>query len=300
MITTIIFSFDRPMQLSLLLDSLLEFDQNKQLEVNILYAFSSSEFEKGYNVLKEKHIKYRWIEELRYKERFVIPTLPLYYHNYYWWLKFRYNRWVGSNFKTQVISLLSNSKNKFVMFLTDDSLFYSSVEINPAVLSEIALYPQRISYSLRHGTNIVGGKFEELADRIIWQLTSTHSHPEWSYPFSVDGHIYDKEIIRQSFETVIFKNPNTLESHVACYVKEHRLLNTVIANQKSCLLGFELNRVQQIVNNHNLNIDASFLNEKFLIGFRLEINFDASSIHHFRPQEYSVQIICGNNKIKLV
>jgi hypothetical protein len=74
----------------------------------------------------------------------------------------------------------------------------------------------------------------------------------------------------------------------------------MILNQKSCLLGFELNRVQQIINNHNLNIDASFLNEKFLNGYRLDINFDASSIHHFRPQEYSVQIISENDKIKLL
>jgi hypothetical protein len=300
MITTIIFSFDRPMQLQILLESIEKFDIVYQLEVNILYAFSGEEFEKAYEQVKEKYYNFNWINENWFPKRFVFPIFPMYWHNYYWWVKKRYNRWINSRFKPQLLSILSISKCKFVMFLTDDSLFYKNIEINPELLYKITLYPKYFSYSLRHGTNIVGGNYENFSDRITWQLISTDNNSEWSYPFSVDGHIYAKDEVMKILFRVLFKNPNTLEGNVACYVKEHKLFNSMVANRESCLVGFELNRVQQIINNHNLNINTTLMNNYFLNGYRLVLDFDKNKVDHFRPQVYSAQLINENKKVKLI
>jgi hypothetical protein len=134
---------------------------------------------------------------------------------------------------------------------------------------------------------------------IEWKRDDDHLHPEWSYPFSVDGHIYDIEVLIKILKKVIFKNPNTLEGNVACYVNEKKLFNNQIANIESCLLGFELNRVQSISANNNLNISSISLNKLFLSGYKLQLKYLLEKPHSFRPEIQSVTAIKNNDSILL-
>ena len=98
-ISTIIFSLDRAMQLELLLDSIANYDETKILELSIVFASSTTEFSLGYNKLIEKYPTLNWIKQTKSNNRFLFPLLPFYWHNFYWWLKNKYNRFSQSNFK---------------------------------------------------------------------------------------------------------------------------------------------------------------------------------------------------------
>ena len=290
-ITTIIFSFDRALQLEILLKSAVKYDVDKQLDIHILYSFSNSNFELGYEKLIKKFPKFNWHKETRFSRRIVKPIFPFYWRNYYWWIKHKYNRWIASDFKSKIISIFNNSRNDLIMFLTDDSMFIDEIEIEAKISSKIVKMGHLYSYSLRHGKNIIGGNYTVKNSIVCWNRTHKQGHSEWSYPFSVDGHIYNKNILKEVFYKVTFKNPNTLEGNVACYVKEKQLFKKVIANSSSCLLGFELNCVQSVSENNNLNISNTSLNSLYLKGFQLKLNYSLPRIHFFRPIINSVSAI---------
>lgn len=299
MTTTIIFSYDRAMQLDLLLESISKYDSFGMLDLQIIYATSDIGFDAGYEKLKLKYDNISWHKEVQFEERFVFPNLPIYWHNYLWWLKYKYNRYVKSDFKSKVVSVLRDSSHHTAMFLTDDSLFFNRIEIDVEAINKIILDGKNNSFSLRHGANVSGGKYVEKENTISWETTDKHEHAEWSYPFSVDGHIYNKSVVQKILKKVIFKNPNTLEGNVACYVKEKKLFKKLFARKQSSLLGFELNMVQTVANNNNLNISNQTLNELYLEGFKLILNYKIAPFHLFRPVLENVIATKNDNTILL-
>jgi hypothetical protein len=299
MITTIIFSFDRSFQLELLLDSIVKYDENNLLQLHVIYATSRDEFDLGYSRLLAKYPDIKWHKENRFSHRFVWPLLPFYWHNYFWWIKYKYHRRVNSDFKNKTITILEDSNNEFSMFLTDDSIFFCTIKINKEALELISRNNLSYSFSLRHGKNIFGGNFLESNRMIFWKTTNKHDHPEWRHPFSVDGHVYSTIALKKILRKVIFNNPNTLEGNVACYAKEKKLFIQHLANYKSCLLGFELNRVQTVSNNNNLNISNSTLNKLHLEDYHLHLNYTLTEPHLFRPEVISVTATKENKRITL-
>ncbi|HZL08488.1 MAG TPA: hypothetical protein VFC65_00705 [Prolixibacteraceae bacterium] len=287
------------MQLELLLDSISIFDKNKLLDLHVVYSVTNDNFGNGYEKLKEKFPTLCWYKEIKFKERVVWPILPLYWHNYFWWFKYKHNRYVKSDFKSIVLSIIGNTNKDLVMFLTDDSIFFNNIEISAKAANQIIQNGLDFSFSLRHGKNIFGGTYSEINNSIYWEITDRHNHAEWSYPFSVDGHVYNKEILKDILRKVIFKNPNTLEGNVACFAKEKNYFRKMIANNKSCLLGFELNRVQTINNNNNLNISSKTLNKLFLNDYHMQLHYALPITHLFRPDLLTVSVIKEMEKIEL-
>jgi len=297
-ITTIIFSYNRAVQLNMLLESITKYDHKKQLELQIVYRYSNADFHEGYLKLKGQY-NIGWHEEHMSKKHYVLPVFPLYWRNYFWWLKYKYIKWVDSDFRNIVSSILKSSTNDNVMFLTDDSLFIRDIELQSKVLHEIRHEPLATAYSLRHGMNIYGGVFEKKERLIKWDRYYNHHSNEWSYSFSLDGHIYSKEALIKKMNRIIFKNPNTLEGNMACYANEKKLFVNHYANLNSCLVGFELNRVQSINNNHNLNIDYQKLNILYLNGYKLGLTYSLEEPHLFRPSLINVFAYNEKERIEL-
>lgn len=299
MINTIIFSFDRAMQLEFLLNSINEFETLGLFDLHVIYATSSSDFEKGYEQLKYNYPGVCWHKEIQFEERFVWPILPFYWRNYYWWFKHKYNRHLSSDFKSLTLSIMNSSDNNYAMFLTDDSVFVKPINLDLDILKKIQKNGLKYSFSFRHGINILGGRYSEINEHIEWNATDKHNHPDWSYPFSVDGHIYNQKHLLKILKRLIFKNPNTLEGNVACYVREKKLFFQLFANNQSTLLGFELNRVQSINSNNNLNINNKTLNELYLKGYKLNLDYTLTMPHFFRPSVKKVKAKKNGHTISL-
>lgn len=299
MINCIIFSFDRAMQLDLLLTSIIQHDLSKLLNLKVIYTTSDQDFEKGYELLKNKFKDVQWYKEVKSKERFVWPVFHFYWRNYYWWFKYKYNRHIKSNFKPLVISILESTNNQFVMFLTDDSLFIKPIIFDISTFKTEEQDSIAFSYSLRHGKNISGGIYSEQANLINWKLKDDHINPEWSYPFSVDGHIYHQKSLLEILKKIIFHNPNTLEGNIACYANDKNLFQQSFGNKQSCLLGFELNRVQELFPNNNLNVSKKTLNTLFLKGYKLNLDYTLHYPHPFRPELNEVIAKKRNHIVKI-
>lgn len=297
---TIIFSFDRAIQLEVLLKSIEQYDGEKNLTVSVLYSYSTADHLKSYQQLSQKFSQVNWVEEKRFKKKPVLPIFPSYWHNYYWWLRYKYSRVYASHFRQQLLEIIRNNSASTVMFLTDDSMFFDEIRIPRVIIEKLEEKPTLCSFSLRHGRNLGGGNFVELDGYLYWNIYDPQEHPEWSFPFSIDGHIYEKDFIDKTFSKVWFKNPNTLEGNIACYVREKKILSTVYGNTKSCLVGFELNRVQTISNNNNLNISSNYLNTLFNNGYRMRIAFDPIKNQLFRPDKFRVDACREDSTINII
>lgn len=300
MVHTIIFSFDRAIQLELLLKSIITHDTDNVLDTSILYSYTSEEHEDSYRVLTERYPQFEWVLEKRFPKKRITPLFTSYWHNYYWWIKYKYSRSISSKFREQLIDTMKANRSDLVMFLTDDSMFFRDIKLPYHPVEEIRRKPETCSFSFRHGSNITGGNYGKVGDLLYWNRFDKQDHPEWSFPFSVDGHVYNKNYIKNIFERVWFKNPNTLEGNVACYVSEKKLLPTIFANTESCLVGFELNRVQNISNNNHLNINNQYLNYLFNKGYQMKISFDLKNNRFFRPDKFRVEAQKENYAINII
>jgi len=301
MICVIIFSYNRSMQLALLLESICQYDINKLLDINILYTYSTESHREGYVHLQSKFLHFNWVEERIYNHPLRNYDFDFfYYHNIYWWLKNKNLRKKKSNFKSAILQILLQSNNEFAMFLTDDSLFYREIQIPQLQLQKLREFPLVYSFSLRHGAHQDGGLYNESSDSIQWDVYRNDFLTDWGYPFSIDGHIYEKNAVRLIIERMLFNNPNTMEGNIACFIKEKKYFPQIVAMKNSCLVGFELNQVQTVVKNHHLDISQEKLNQYFLDGYFIRIEFNKTNMKYFRPEITRLSVHKGNNEIILL
>jgi glycosyltransferase involved in cell wall biosynthesis len=293
MTDTIIFSFDRAMQLSILLESLVQYDVSRCLRVHVLFSCSSAEYKAGYERLIRQYPQFNWMEESVFsKSDRAIDFDLLYWRNLGRWMRRPHLRKHKSNFKQLILHTLNRSQNEAVLFLTDDSLFYRNISLPK-------LPDKQTVFSLRHGANLDGGNYHTTSAGIEWDIYENNEDTDWGYPFSIDGHVYNRETLAEIFQKIIFNSPNTLEGHIAHYCKQKHLFAHAIAHRESCLVGFELNRVQSIFPNHHLGISQEQLNRYFLDGYRLTIDFDASQVDSFRPAIRSVGVEKDNEVLTI-
>jgi len=301
MIQIVIFSFNRAMQLASLLESIFQHDNTCLLDIAVVYAYSSTLHEEGYELLKKKYPAIAWKKETltsRPEYNFEFNFFNL--RNWFWWFKYSGLRKKKSDFKRVLLRIIEKTKHNFLMFLTDDSLFYRNIHIPQDCIQKILDTSGKTSFSLRHGANLEGGVYSIEKDVIQWNMYDNDKNTDWGYPFSVDGHIYLKNAIAPILEKTIYNNPNTLESNLCFYILKNRLFPYGIANKESCLVGFELNRVQNVFQNNHLNISTDQLNEYFMNNYSLSIDFIFERNFHFHPQIKSVCVVKGNEKITLL
>ena len=237
----ILFSKDRPSQLHLFIHSMKEyFVEFKEHKINILYTYSNSDYEKGYDKLKSIHTdtNINWIKE--------------------------------NNFKID----LNNCFNKTVRYSTffvDDNVFKEKFSVkdkefkyfddNKSELICLSLrlnldlnwcYPARISM---RKPNILHKDF----NIIDWR----NETGDYNYPLSLDGHIFLTKDILHFIESSNYNNPNSLESIMAS--TQHTLKKKkMIFYSKSKIFNIPMNKVQTYNNNIFGDISAETLNNEFL------------------------------------
>ena len=89
---------------------------------------------------------------------------------------------------------------------------------------------------------------------------------DWGYPFSVDGHIYNKKIVIELLKKYIFTNPNTLEAYIVGSVQRSRYFEEGRCFLEPKMQTFPINIVQSVVNNVSQNVSVESLNQRYLSG----------------------------------
>tara|TARA_R100000008_G_scaffold86482_2_gene79811 strand:- start:125 stop:967 length:843 start_codon:yes stop_codon:yes gene_type:complete len=266
MITSIIFSKDRPLQLDLCLKSISKnFTNSSQ---NIVIYNNSPEFATAHKTLEKEH-----------------PNIEFWPQS-------------DSLFK-DILHAIRGAKNDYICFFTDDDICYM-----PFYCEDFGFLndPLISCMSLRMGLNIIkrdcivngevkdecNGYYQIAEHLIAWPKTRHFYGNYWAYDLSVDGHIFQKENIERMINELYYlqpinkwgNTPNVLESVLQRFWCDRSYICSTV---HSVVVNSPNNRVQQ-THNENKSGDEydytpQFLLSKYLSGQRIELeSLDFSNI----------------------
>jgi|MDSZ01.3.fsa_nt_gb hypothetical protein len=279
MLTSIVFSKDRPLQLDLCLKSIKQnlFDDNK---IVVLYKTSTDLYESHYAKIKEEHDDVEFVKQ-------------------------------GHSIWSSILEIVKNA-SPYVTFFTDDGIVFRKVDFTMENVDVVFNAPQPpATFSLRMGLNSRTrdyGDGEQREDPVpkpvyklevpssqeaflLWNRTGVGVGGYWSYALSVDGHIFTKGFMLHCCEelehlykyydnkslpreTLAWSNtPNRFESELQRF---YFFTTPMMASPEfSCVVNSPNNRVQSDAENRNgdhYSYDAEYLAEQFGLGKRIDLN----------------------------
>lgn len=251
MISVLVFSKDRPLQLDGYLRSIRKSFYGEDLNISVLYKRGNDRFCTAYASLVLRNDDVNFIVE--------------------------------KDFKNDVMEWLDNVKTELVFFGCDDVVF-NGFYINKYVSSFFNDHDNTVAFSMRLGKNIIGSlmsrglslpPFYYEFPYLFWKL-SREVCPDWNYGFELDGTIYRKDDISKLLKSYNFRCPNTMEGNG---VKEfHSLYNGKYMGSfiESILSVVTVNRVQDKFNRRSVDKQVEKTPEELLDawnnGMRLDIN----------------------------
>jgi hypothetical protein len=217
-----------------------EFSEHK---INILYTYSDDRFKAGYDKLfkihADKNINY--IRELQ-------------------------------DFKKHVLLLL-DTNNSYTVFFVDDIVFKNPFTLNCVQFKLFTMSASILALSLRLHPNLTYC-YSARVDMVPPHFESNFSFKwqgetgDYNYPMSLDGHFFRTREIAAITKILSFKNPNSYESLLAGYPLNRPKM---ICFPESIIVNNPVNKVQNFNNNFHGSVTASFLNDKFLDGYVIDL-----------------------------
>lgn len=249
----LVYSYDRPMQLHLFLESLYENVTGFE-NVYIVYRSSSNDFEQGYEIcfglIKPKFSKLFLIKE------------------------------VNGQFKKLTLNFFELFKeSKYMVFGLDDIIITSKIDLKQCV-SYLENYSSCYGFYFRLGGNInycyslnksVGvPNLVNLADDIK-MFNFGEKGGDWDYPCTLDFCLYKKNIIYKEIKNLKFFNPNSLEAswHASEYSKLKNKKGLICNYSK--IVNTPWNIVQDTHNNRTQGLDKNYFLDKFKSGFVFDL-----------------------------
>lgn len=271
MISAIIFSKNRALQLDLLLNSIYKnLPQCNQIK---LIWKADEEHLSSYQALTQEH-----------KGRI-------------------YSIQQGINFYEDLYNACKHCSNNYVVMLTDDDIVYNQSNVSLETLYNLNNKEIFACYSLRLGLNTNKRQIEnnwypdfpthfDLLDNntvLAWNRTDMLTQSYWSYALSVDGHIFNKyllldilyEIFTWSNIRKYIQTPNKLEGLMQRFFFE--IGPIMLCGRHSSVVNSPNNRVQDDYKNRCGDIHSyceSHLNQLYAMGKRINIaDLDFSHIN---------------------
>lgn len=260
MLTLIVFSKDRPLQLDLLLKS-IELNFPLFDSIQVIASIDKNYISSYAQIIKE------------HKNVYIFNDVNIPFQ--------------------EILNSVTETSNDYVMFLTDDNIIYRESKTTELDLGN--LFSRDIAcLSLRLGVNITNRpgfitsqpKFSRIAgSHLVWNRMSVLATDYFNYPLSVDGHIFRKESIMSILNDIkkcgmSFKNPNQFEQVLQRYFFE---VSPFMASELySCVVNSPNNRVQETVKNwygEKYNYSQNDLKILYDEGKRISLNsLDFSNI----------------------
>lgn len=246
----VIFSYDRPLQLYALLESIDLNLTGLNREV-VIYRASSDQFESGYQVLKETfpHVEFKSQD----------------HHN------------AKLDFKPLLVNTLfdSNSKARYALFAVDDIVLTRPIDLELAAsqMEENRAY----CFFFRLGLNIdrcyMTNSYSGVPKGVIidpnlfsWKIADGRG--DWNYPNNVDLTLYRKEDIRAFFIYYPYTFPNDLE---ASWANLARGDVRGLCYRESCMVNLPLNVVSSFCNRQMSYKTAAEFLDLFMEGYKMDI-----------------------------
>lgn len=243
----IIFSFDRPLQLYALLESLE--NVTGLGDVHIIYRASDG---------LGKHY-------LEIQNSFTYPT-------------YKKQSKPFKDFKNLLLGSLRQLCNEYIMFAVDDILFTGNVDLQQC--ERLLRKTNAYGFYLRLGKNITHCYMRNKPDPVptmqnveddvfLWKFNK--GLYEWNYPHTVDCTVYNKREILHFFNNMNYSAPNSLESS---WSRKKPMRSFGLCYDSSKIVNLPLNVVQQEWaqnSRHGDGYTIQFLSKLFQQGLKLDI-----------------------------
>lgn len=258
----IIFSYDRPLQLYLLLESMQSYMCSVDT-ITIIYRASNSSFDQAYQEIQ---------------------------HDFPYVIMWQQGTHPYQDFKPLTLRALERSPRPYVLFAVDDNVVKDTVDLGECIeaLEKTGAY----GFYLRLGKNLtyclpyrcqqaVPPCISVYKDIYGWHFN--RGTYDWAYPHTVDMALYRKQDVIQQLHRLSFTYPNTLEcawnGYAGSYM--HRM---GLCYEQSKIMNIPLNRVQPDFKSYSMEIDAETLLHIFNEGKKIDIrplqSFNNTSAHY--------------------
>ncbi len=257
MITGLIFSRDRALQLEAMLNSFfLQVADASMVRMSVLYRVSSARHQSQYDQL-ERLFKGRvgFVPETNFRRQ-VLAIL---------------DATSGANAVTARARLSAAFRRRgpatvqprptapdYVLILVDDSLFIRTFSVSAAARA-LASNVDVAGFSLRLGSNtIFSYAFSRLqslpefsrVDGGFLKFNWTEADGDFGYPLELSSSFYAMETMLRLLKHIKFNNPNVLESQLSLVAPRlRRTLPMLLCHEHSVAFSAPLNRVQQVYEN---------------------------------------------------
>lgn len=245
----VIFSFDRPLQLYALLESVEKYMQGLG-EVVVIYRASDDQYKAAYAEVGNNFPSVRLVTQ-------------------------------GQNprgdFKPLTLDAVFNTPSRYIIFAVDDIVMTDDADLSKCI--ELLERTGAYGFYLRMGENLnycyscnqpqrVPDITPVEGDVLSW--TFSQGELDWGYPNTVDMTVFRKKDIEPLFRNLDYKAPNTLEGNWSCHAGStmHR---QGLCFKNSKMVNLPLNRVQNEWVNRSMDITPLELLKRFEQGFKLDI-----------------------------
>lgn len=248
----VIFSYDRPLQLYALLESVYLYvtDINS---VAVVYRTSNERYDEAF---EQVALQFPGVQFLHQQSTY--------------------------DFKTLTVEAIENSTSDYIVFAVDDNIVKDYVSLKECIywLEATNAY----GFYLKMGSHL-NHCYTENAPQQVPPLTHVHStifswefekgEKDWRYPNTVDMTLYRKKDLINLFKSLDYKNPNLLEGKWAAWWVQHGApSNLGLCYADSKIVNIPLNKVQTVnIFNRDMNLyTPQELLELFENGYKMDIS----------------------------
>jgi len=246
----VIFSYDRPLQLYALLESVEKHMQGVGETIVIYRASEKAHFDYGYQIVAQSFPNVKFVAQ-------------------------------GENpredFKPLTVQATFDSPSKYVIFAVDDIVVKDKVNLCECI--ELLERTDAYGFYLRLGKHLDFCYTMNRAQRVpeltnikddVLSWTFARGEHDWGYPNTVDMTVYRKADIEPAFRSMHYTSPNTLEGNWSG-LAGHIMHSQGLCFKNSKIVNLPLNKVQTDYNNTSMEVSAQELQTKFLQGLKLDI-----------------------------
>ena len=269
----IIFSYDRPLQLYALLESI---DKNVTNigKIYIICRTSSQEYEKGYHTVSQELADFF----CKYDVTYIAQNAPY------------------KDFREKTIACVNACENGHIFFAVDDMIVIRPINLDEVInaLEESKAY----CFQLRMGLSIEYCYTKKMNVKVpkgliyrekffVWKFAD--GIKDWCYPFSLDMGLYTKSFLVKELNSFHFNSPYSLEAKWYPYSKNKFKQKYGICYLQSAVVNIPLNCLEKNSVNLHMNFATTEkIFELFSDGYKIDItslqNYVPKSPHiHYEP-----------------
>jgi len=269
----LIYSYNRPLQLYALLES-LELLVTGIDTIHIIYKTTSERFDNAYDKV---HQNFRTVQFIKQNNDI-------------------------NDFKVLTLRSLSSFKSDYVLFAVDDDIITDHIDISECI--DTLEKTQAYAFFFRLGKNINSSypfnnayspapPLAHIGNNIFKFQFNAGTY-DWNYPNNVDLTLYRKSDLDILYK-INYSNPNQLEA--AWAGKRTNIKNpSGLCFVHSKMINIPINKVQNVFNNRFMNAASiQYLLERFDQGFKIDISKVFKFNNNAAHTEYMPEFIAREN-----